>query len=208
VARYTEAQCRLCRREGEKLFLKGDRCFTDKCGVERRKYPPGQHGQGRGKLSDYGIQLRTKQYVKRSYWVLERQFRKYFYEAQKRKGVTGETLLQYLEMRLDNIVYRMGFGSNRNQARQLVTHKHMMVNGKVVNIPSFRVKPGDVVEVREKSRTIPVITESMAAAERRGFPGWLEVDQSKFSGKVVNVPSREDIPIPVQEQLIVELYSK
>lgn len=208
MARYTGAQCKLCRREGEKLFLKGDRCYTDKCGVERRKYPPGQHGQGRGKLSDYGIQLRTKQYVRKSYSILERQFRKYFYEAQKRKGVTGEMLLQFLERRLDNVVYRMGFASNRNQARQLVTHKHFTVNGRVVNIPSFRTRPGDVVEVREKSRTVPVIAESMASVERRGVPEWLEVNQDTFSGKVLSVPTREEIPIPIQEQLIVELYSK
>jgi len=208
MARYTGAQCKLCRREGEKLFLKGDRCYTDKCGVERRKYPPGQHGQGRGKLSDYGIQLRTKQYVRKSYSILERQFRKYFYEAQKRKGVTGEMLLQFLERRLDNVVYRMGFASNRNQARQLVTHKHFTVNGRVVNIPSFRTRPGDVVEVREKSRNVPVITESIASVERRGVPEWLEVNHDKFSGKVLSVPSREEIPIPIQEQLIVELYSK
>lgn len=208
VARYTGAQCKLCRREGEKLFLKGDRCFTDKCGVERRKYPPGQHGQGRGKLSDYGVQLRTKQYVKRSYSILERQFRKYFYEAQKRKGITGETLLQYLELRLDNVAFRMGFAANRNQARQLVTHKHFTVNGRVVNIPSFRVRPGDVVEVREKSRALSVIAESVSSVERRGVPAWVEVDHAKFSGKVIGVPARDEIAIPVQEQLIVELYSK
>ncbi|MGE5894279.1 MAG: 30S ribosomal protein S4 [bacterium] len=208
MARYTDAQCKLCRREGEKLFLKGDRCYTDKCGVERRKYPPGQHGQGRGKISDYGIQLRTKQYVKRTYYVLERQFRKYFYEAQTKKGVTGEILLQFLELRLDNVVYRMGLASNRNQARQLVTHKHYTVNGRVVNIPSFRVKPGDVVAVREKSRTVPVITEAMASVERRGIPAWVEMDPASFAGKVISVPSREEIAIPVQEQLIVELYSK
>lgn len=208
MARYTGALCKLCRREGEKLFLKGDRCYTDKCGVERRKYPPGQHGQGRGKLSDYGVQLRTKQYVRKSYAVLERQFRKYFYEAQKRKGVTGDMLLQFLERRLDNVVYRMGFAANRNQARQLVTHKHFIVNGRPVNIPSFRTRPGDVVEVREKSRAIPAITESIAAVERRGVPEWVEVDHDKFSGKVLSIPTREEIPIPVQEQLIVELYSK
>ena len=208
VARYRDAKCRQCRREGEKLFLKGDRCFTDKCGVERRKYPPGQHGQRGGKMSDYGIQLRAKQNVRRTYSVLERQFRKYFYEADKKKGVTGEILLQFLELRLDNIIYRMGFASSRSQARQLVVHKHFTINGKVVNIPSFRVKPGDLVEVREKSRKIPAITESIESMERRGVLEWLEVDASVFNGKVLNVPSREEIPIPVQEQLIVELYSK
>lgn len=208
MARYTEAKCRLCRREGEKLFLKGDRCFTDKCAVERRKYPPGQHGQRGGKMSDYGIQLRAKQNVKRTYSVLERQFRKYFYEAEKRKGVTGEILLQFLEIRLDNIIFRMGFALSRNQARQLVGHKHFMVNGRVVNIPSFRVKPGDVIEVREKSKSVPVISESIESVERRGVPEWLEVEASAFKGKVLHVPSREEIPVPVQEQLIVELYSK
>lgn len=208
MARYTDAKCRLCRREGEKLFLKGDRCYTDKCGVERRKYPPGQHGQRGGKMSDYGIQLRAKQNVKRTYSILERQFRKYFYEAEKRRGVTGETLLQFLELRLDNILYRMGFASSRSQARQLVGHKHFMVNGRVVNIPSFRVKPGDAIEVREKSKRVPDIVESIGSAERRGTPEWLEVDASAFKGKVLHVPSREEIPIPVQEQLIVELYSK
>ena len=208
MARYTEAKCRLCRREGEKLFLKGDRCFTDKCAVERRKYPPGQHGQRGGKMSDYGIQLRAKQNVKRTYSVLERQFRKYFYEAEKRKGVTGEILLQFLEIRLDNIIFRMGFALSRNQARQLVGHKHFMVNGRVVNIPSFRVKPGDVIEVREKSKSVPVISESIKSVERRGVPEWLEVEVSAFKGKVLHVPSREEIPVPVQEQLIVELYSK
>ena len=208
MARYTEAKCRQCRREGEKLFLKGNRCYTDKCGVDRRKYPPGQHGQRSGKMSDYGLQLRTKQNVKRTYSVLERQFRKYFYEAEKRKGVTGDILLQFLELRLDNIVYRMGFAASRSQARQLVGHKHFIVNGKVVNIPSFRVKPDDVVEVREKSRSIPAITESIESMEQRGTPEWIEVDASAFKGKVLNVPSREEIPVSVQEQLIVELYSK
>jgi len=208
VARYTGAKCRLCRREGEKLFLKGDRCYTDKCGVERRKYPPGQQGQRGGKMSDYGIQLRAKQSVKRTYNVLERQFRKYFYEAEKKRGVTGEILLQFLELRLDNIVYRMGFASSRSQARQLVNHKHFLVNGRPVNIPSYRVKPGDVVEVREKSRNIPVIADSIASLERRGVPEWLEVDTEALKGRVLHVPSREEIPIPVQEQLIVELYSK
>ncbi|UCG78664.1 MAG: 30S ribosomal protein S4 [Nitrospirota bacterium] len=208
MARYRDAKCKQCRREGEKLFLKGDRCLTDKCGVERRKYPPGQHGQRGGKMSDYGIQLRAKQNVRRTYGVLERQFRKYFYEADKKKGVTGEILLQFLELRLDNIVYRMGFSSSRDQARQIVTHKHVTVNGRSVNIPSFRVKPGDVVEIREKSRKIPVITESIESAERRGVSEWLEVDASKFSGKILSVPSRDEIPVPVQEQLIVELYSK
>ena len=208
MARYTGAKCRLCRREGEKLFLKGDRCYTDKCGVERRKYPPGQQGQRGGKMSDYGIQLRAKQSVKRTYNVLERQFRKYFYEAEKKRGVTGEILLQFLELRLDNIVYRMGFASSRSQARQLVNHKHFLVNGRPVNIPSYRVKPGDVVEVREKSRNIPVIADSIASLERRGVPEWLEVDTEALKGRVLHVPSREEIPIPVQEQLIVELYSK
>ena len=208
MARYTDALCRLCRREGEKLFLKGDRCFTDKCAFERRKYIPGQHGARRTKISDYGIQLREKQKVKRMYGVLERQFRKYFREAQKRKGVTGELLLQYLELRLDNIVYRLGFASNRRQARQLVNHGHILVNGRVTDIPSFRVKVGDVIEVKEASREIPLVQESLSKVEHRGLPEWLELDAGNFRGKLLAIPSREEIPLTVKESLIVELYSK
>ncbi len=208
MARYRDSLCRLCRREGEKLFLKGDRCFTDKCAFERRKYAPGQHGSGRSKISDYGLQLREKQKVKRIYGVLERQFRKYFAEAQKRKGVTGELLLQFLEMRLDNIVYRLGFASNRRQARQLVNHGHILVNGRKVNIPSYRVRVGEQIVVREGSRSIPFVQESIAKIENRGLAEWLELDPDNFSGKVVSMPSREQLPLTVKENLIVELYSK
>jgi len=198
----------LCRRETEKLFLKGDRCYTEKCGVERRQYPPGQHGQRRGKLSDYGIQLREKQKVRNTYGLLEGQFRKYFDEAARRKGVTGEVLLQLLETRLDNIVYRMGFAPNRTAARQLVAHRHFAVNGRAVNIPSFAVRAGDVVEVRQKSRDLEAIKDSLSRVEQRGIPSWIDVDAGSFRGKVVQIPSREEIPLTAQEQLIVELYSK
>ncbi|MBI5188808.1 MAG: 30S ribosomal protein S4 [Nitrospirae bacterium] len=208
MARYTEAQCRICRREGEKLFLKGDRCYTEKCAVERRRYPPGQHGQGRGKLSDYGIQLREKQKVRKTYGLLERQFRRYFHEAERRKGITGEILLQLLERRLDNVVYRMGFAPNRREARQLIAHGHFLVNGKKVNLPSYTVKVGDLVEVKESSRDIPEINNSLSKIEHRGLPTWVEVDSANFKGKVLHVPSRDEVQLPVQEQLIVELYSK
>jgi small subunit ribosomal protein S4 len=208
MARYTGPLCKLCRREREKLFLKGDRCFTEKCSVERRKYPPGQHGQRRGKLSDYGIQLREKQKVRNSYCVLEKQFKKYFEMAAKKKGVTGEVLLQFLERRLDNIVYRMGFAVNRRQGRQLVGHGFFLVNGRAVNIPSYIVRPGDIVEVKEAGRKIPAIPENVSKAVHRGLPSWVEVDGEKFRGKVLSIPSREEIPLPAQEQLIIELYSK
>lgn len=208
MATYRDALCRLCRREGEKLFLKGDRCYTDKCAVERRKYPPGQHGQRRRKLSDYALQLREKQKAKETYGVLEKQFRRYYYMAEKKKGVTGSNLVQALERRLDNIVYRMGFGANRRQARQLVMHGHITVNGRRVNIPSYLVSVGDVIVPREKSRKLNVIEENLAKLEHRGFPGWLEIDVNNLTGKVINYPSRDEIEIPVQEQLIIELYSK
>ena len=208
MARYREALCRLCRREGQKLFLKGDRCYTDKCAFERRKYPPGQHGTARTKISDYGLQLREKQKVKRIYGVLERQFRKYFKEAQKRKGVTGELLLQFLERRLDNVVYRLGFAVNRRQARQLVNHGHILVNGRRVNIPSYRVKEGDIIEVKEESRKIPFIDENLSKVEHRGVPEWLELNAEAYRGKVLSLPTREQIPLDVKEHLIVELYSK
>jgi small subunit ribosomal protein S4 len=208
MARYTGPLCRLCRREGVKLFLKGDRCYTDKCAFERRKYPPGEHGTKRTKISDYGLQLREKQKVKRIYGVLERQFKRYFEEAQRKKGVTGELLLQFLEQRLDNIVYRLGFGVNRRQARQLVNHGHIMVNGKVVDIPSYRVKPGDVIEVKPDSRKIPFIEENLSKVEHRGVPEWLELDADNFKGRLLKVPERHEIPIEVEEHLIVELYSK
>jgi len=208
VARYTGAICRLCRRSGEKLILKGERCYTEKCAIERRKYPPGQHGQGRGKLSDYGIQLMEKQKVRRVYGLTERQFRRYFHTAAKRKGVTGEVLLQSLECRLDNVVHRMGFSDNRRQARQLVCHGHLLVNGRRVNIPSYNVKTGDTIELRESSRGIASIQESLAKVEHRGVPIWIELDAVNFKGKVQHIPSREEIPLPVKEQIIVEFYSK
>ena len=208
MARYTGAQCRLCRRETEKLFLKGDRCYTEKCAVERRQYPPGQHGQRRGKLSDYGVQLREKQKVRNTYSVLERQFRKYFERAERKKGVTGEVLLQLLETRLDNVVYRMGFAPNRNSARQLVGHRHFFVNGKQVSIPSHNIQVGDVVEVGASSRDMEIIKDSISRAEQRGVPSWVEIDFQNFRGKVAQIPAREDIQLTAQEQLIVELYSK
>jgi small subunit ribosomal protein S4 len=208
MARYTGPLCRLCRREGEKLFLKGTRCYTEKCGVERRKYPPGQHGQSRGKLSDYGMQLREKQKVRRVYWIMEDQFRNYFEKASRLKGITGEVLLQLLERRLDNVVYRMGFALNRRESRQLVRHGHFIVNGKKVDIPSYILKDGDMVSVAEQSRELQAITESLSIAEHRGFPEWVEVDTKSLTGKFVRVPSRDEIQLPVQEQLIVELYSK
>ncbi|MEW6570797.1 MAG: 30S ribosomal protein S4 [Nitrospirota bacterium] len=208
MARYTGALCRICRREGEKLFLKGDRCYTEKCGVERRKYPPGQHGQGYKKLSDYGIQLREKQKVRKMYGILERQFRQYFGKAERKKGVTGEILLQLIESRLDTIVFRMGFAPNRRKARQLVNHGHILLNGRKVNLPSYTVKAGDVIEVKEGSKNIPEIPDSIAKSEHRGLPPWVEVDTANLKGKVLHIPSREEIQLPVQEQLIVELYSK
>ncbi len=208
MSRYIGPVCRICRRAGEKLFFKGDRCYTEKCGVERRKYPPGQHGQSRGKLSDYGIQLMEKQKVRKPYGLVEAQFRKYFHEAERGKGITGETLLQLLERRLDNVVYRMGFSPNRRQARQMITHGHFTVNGKAVNIPSYIMKTGDVVEVKESSRNIQFIQDNLARAEHRGLPPWVETDAANFRGKILHIPSREEIQLPVQEQLIVELYSK
>jgi small subunit ribosomal protein S4 len=208
MARYRDSLCRLCRRESEKLFLKGDRCYTDKCAVERRKYAPGMHGPRRRKLSDYGLQLREKQKVKQVYGVLERQFKRYFYMAEKKKGVTGSNLLQLLESRLDNVVYRLGFASNRRQARQLVTHGHFTVNGKRVTIPSYLVRAGDVIGPRESSSKLVSIQDSVAKAEHRGFPVWIEMDVTKLRGKIHHLPSRDETPLPVQEQLIIELYSK
>jgi small subunit ribosomal protein S4 len=208
VARYRDAVCRLCRRESEKLFLKGDRCLTDKCAVERRKYSPGQHGQRRRKLSDYALQLREKQKAKEIYGLLEKQFRMYYFKAEKMKGVTGTNLLQLLERRLDNMVYRMGFAANRNQARQLVLHGHFTVNGMRVNIPSYLVRTGDVIVPREKSKKLVAIEENISKIEHRGLPGWIEMDTNNLQGKVLNYPSRDDIELPVQEQLIIELYSK
>jgi small subunit ribosomal protein S4 len=208
LARYTESVCRLCRREGMKLFLKGDRCFKDKCAIERRNYPPGQHGRRRSKLLGYGIQLREKQKVKRIYGLLESQFRLAFARAERRKGITGANLLEELERRLDNVVYALGFAASRAQARQLVLHGHVTVNGKKVSIPSYRVAKGQVVAIKEKSRTNEQIKASVETARARGVPAWLDLTPESFSGKVMELPKREDIKLPIQEQLIVELYSK
>jgi len=208
LARYTESQCRLCRRETMKLYLKGDRCYSDKCAIERRNYPPGQHGQGRGKLSEYGLQLREKQKIKRIYGLVEKQFESYFEEADRQKGVTGTNFLILLERRLDNSVYRLGFASSRSQARQLVRHNHFMVNGRKVNIPSFLLRPGDTVSVAEGSRNLQAINESIGAMPRRGLPAWLEVDSAKYEGIFKVFPNRDEMNLPVQEQLVVEFYSK
>ena len=209
MARDTGASCRLCRRENLKLFLKGDRCYGEKCSFERRPYPPGQHGQRRsGKLSDYQLQLREKQKVKRIYGLLEKQFRRYYDSADKQKGITGTNLLLLLEGRLDNVVYRMGFASSRNQARQLIRHNHFSVNDRKVNIPSFQVKVGDVIEVREGSRKVALILEATETVVRRGIPSWMEVEKENFRGMLKALPSRGDLTMPIQEQLIVELYSK
>src|SRR6266487_838097 len=209
MANYSGPVCRLCRREDMKLFLKGDRCYTDKCGYERRAYAPGQHGQARRrKVSNYGAQLREKQKVKRIYGLAERQFRGYYYKAIRMKGVAGENLLQLLERRLDNVVYRMGFASDHAEARQLVRHGHFRVNGKKVNIPSYLVRANDQVEIRESSRKIARIVDSMGAVERRGVPDWLELAKDAFLGRVKALPARENVTLPIREQLIVELYSK
>jgi len=208
LARYTGPSCRLCRRQNMELYLKGERCYTDKCAIKRRNYPPGQHGQARVKVTDYGVQLREKQKVRRIYGILEKQFRSYFQVADRMKGVTGENLLSLLERRLDNTIYRLGFASSRTEARQLVKHSHITLNGRKANIPSIIVKPGDVLELREKSRKIAVINDSLAAVVRRGVPQWLELDKDAFKGTVKALPLREDITLPIQEQLIVELYSK
>ncbi|OIP48702.1 MAG: 30S ribosomal protein S4 [Deltaproteobacteria bacterium CG_4_10_14_3_um_filter_60_8] len=209
MARYTGAVCRHCRREKLKLFLKGDRCYSDKCAFERRAFPPGQHGQARvRKVSDYAIQLREKQKVRRIYGMMEGQFRHFFEKAERAKGVAGENLLVFLERRLDNVVYRMGFASSRSQARQIVRHNHMLVNDKMVNVPSFLVKEGDVLTVKEKSRKIETINDSLEAVVRRGLPTWIELDKDNYKAKVKSLPSREEITMPIHEQLIVELYSK
>ena len=208
MARHTEAVCRLCRREGMKLFLKGDRCFKEKCAFERRGYAPGQHGRRRSKIQGYGIQLREKQKVKRMYGVLEKQFRNYFAKAAQRKGITGTTLLQMLEQRADNVVYRLGFASSRAMARQLVAHGHISVNGRRMSIASALVKPGSVVSLREKSRKNEQVKICLDTAKGRGVPSWLELDADQFQGTVRQPPEREEITMPIQEQLIVELYSK
>jgi small subunit ribosomal protein S4 len=209
MARNLDAKCRQCRREGEKLFLKGEKCFTDKCAVERRSYAPGQHGQKSGmRLSDYGKQLREKQKTRRVYGVLERQFRKIYAEASRSKGVTGERLLQLLETRLDSIAHRMGFGASRTEARQVVRHNGILVNGKRVNIPSYQVRPGDVIEVAEKSKAQLRLKASAEAAESRGIPDWLVVDTKALKGTFKSLPARADMPTTINESLIIELYSK
>ena len=208
MARITGAVCRLCRREGMKLFLKGDRCFKEKCAFERRGYAPGQHGRRRSKVQGYGIQLREKQKVKRMYGVLERQFRNYFAKASRKKGITGANLLQMLERRLDNVVYRLGFASSRALARPLVAHGHILVDGGKVDIPASLVEPGSVVSLKEASRKNEAIKICLDTAKGRGVPSWLELDADRFQGTVKQAPSREEITLPIQEQLIVELYSK
>ncbi|HCA27700.1 MAG TPA: 30S ribosomal protein S4 [Betaproteobacteria bacterium] len=209
MARNLDSKCRQCRREGEKLFLKGEKCFTDKCAIERRNYAPGQHGQKRApRLSDYGVQLREKQKLRRTYGVLEKQFRRYYFNADRRKGVTGENLLQLLESRLDTVAYRMGFGVSRNEARQVVRHNGIRVNGKRVNIPSYSVRPGDVVEVNEKAKQHLRVKASVEAAEQRGFPEWVEVDIKALKGVYKAHPQRTELPATINEHLVIELYSK
>lgn len=208
MAKYNDAKCRLCRREGTKLFLKGDRCFSDKCSQDRRPYAPGQHGRARKKVSEYALQLREKQKVRRMYGVLENQFHGYFVSADMAKGVTGANLLAILERRLDNVIYRMGFANSRSQARQMVRHGIFTLNGHKVNIPSLQVRVGDEISVPENNRKIPVIAEAQEAIARRGCPAWLEVDGSAFKGVIKALPQRDDIQTPINESLIVELYSK
>ena len=208
MARNLDPKCRQCRREGEKLFLKGEKCFTDKCAIERRNYPPGQHGQKSGRLSGYGVQLREKQKVRRIYGLLERQFRKVYHAAEQAKGITGESLLQLLESRLDTVSYRMGFGSSRTEARQIVRHNGILVNGRRVSIPSFQCRPGDVIEVAQKAKDQLRIKGAVEAAEGRGYPAWLEVDSKALKGKFKNKPQRSELPSTINESLVVELYSK
>jgi len=208
LAKYTGSKCRLCRREGGKLFLKGDKCYTSKCAIEKRPFPPGQHGQKRTRLSDYAVQLREKQKVRRIYGILEKQFRLYYKAADSKKGSTGENLLQILESRLDNVVYRMGFGASRSEARQLVRHNGVLVNGKKVNIPSFSVSADDVVSVKEKHKNQLRIKAALESAEQRGFADWITVDTSKLEGTFRHSPERSELPPDINEHLIVELYSK
>ena len=208
MARYTGAVCRLCRREGTKLYLKGERCFTDKCSIKKRQYAPGQHGQGRKKLSEYGVQLREKQKARRYYGILEGQFRHYFELAEKKQGITGENLLSILETRLDNVAYRLGIGTSRAEARQLVRHGHVLVNGKKVNIPSFLVSVGDVITLKEASRGSEKIKAVLEATSGRAVPKWLDYNRDTFEAKVIAAPAREDIDLEIAEHLIVELYSK
>ncbi|MBI2712159.1 MAG: 30S ribosomal protein S4 [Bdellovibrio sp.] len=208
MARCNGPVCRLCRRENQKLFLKGDRCYTDKCGFERRGYPPGQHGQGRIKFSEYGLQLREKQKIKRIYGLLETQFRNLFEKAERMKGVTGSNLLSMLERRLDNVAYRSGFANSRSEARHLVRHGHFAVNGKKVNIPSYLIEKGDVLEVREKSKTVARIGGALEAVKRREIPQWLELDSTAMKSRIRDLPGRDDVTAPMEERLVVELYSK
>jgi len=209
LARNLDPKCRQCRREGEKLFLKGEKCFTDKCAIEKRNFPPGQHGQRRNqRLSDYGVQLREKQKLRRIYGILEGQFRSYYAEADRQKGITGENLLQLLECRLDNVTYRMGLGASRTEARQIVRHNAILVNGKRVNIPSYQVKPGDTVQVAEAAKNQLRIKGALAAAEQRGFPEWLDVDVKALKGVFKAKPQRDELPATINESLVVELYSK
>ena len=208
MARNLDPKCRQCRREGEKLFLKGEKCFTDKCAIERRNYAPGQHGQKSSRLSDYGVQLREKQKLRRIYGVLERQFRNSYELAERQRGVTGENLLQLLECRLDTVSYRMGFGASRSEARQIVRHNGILINGRRINIPSYQVKPGDVIEVAEKAKNHLRIKASAEAAEQRHFPEWLEVDAKAMKGTFKNKPERSDLPSSINESLVIELYSK
>lgn len=208
MARYRESACRLCRREGLKLFLKGDRCYSEKCAFERRGYAPGEHGQMRKKHSDYGVQLRAKQKLKRMYGLMEKQFRGYFEKADRQKGITGTNLLLFLERRLDNMVFRMGFANSRTEARQLVRHNHFLVGGKPVNIPSYLLQAGDDIQVREGSRKVERILDAMESIARRGIPQWLELDKANYRGILKVLPTREELTMPVQEQLVVELYSK
>jgi small subunit ribosomal protein S4 len=209
MARVTDPKCRQCRREGIRLYLKGDRCYTDKCAIERRPYPPGEHGQSRRtKVTPFGQQLREKQKARRIYGIMERQFRNYFHDADRKKGVTGELLLQMLETRLDNVIYRLGVAPSRAAARQLVRHGHIQVNGRKVDIPSFGLRVGDLVQVKEKSRELPYIKETVANRRRTEMQEWLEFDDKAMTGRLLRVPTREQIPVPIQEQLIVELFSK
>lgn len=208
MARYTGSVCRLCRREGVKLYLKGDRCYSEKCAIDRRAYAPGQHGQGRKKVSEYGTQLREKQKARRVYGVLEKQFRGYYEEATRRKGITGETLLQILESRLDNVVYRIGFAASRPEARQIVKHGHILVNGKRLDIPSYQAKPGDVISIADASLDTPRVKELVESAESKAAPAWFERDLNTKSARFTRVPARDEIDVPVAEQMIVELYSR
>ncbi len=208
MARYCGPVCRICRRENMKLFLKGDRCYTEKCAFERRAYPPGQHGQGRIKFSEYGLQLREKQKIKRTYGLMERQFRNLFQKAEQQKGITGTTLLVMLERRLDNFAYRAGFANSRTEARQLVRHGHFLINGKRVDIPSYLVNKGDQVSVKEKSKNVTRVQYALESVKRREIPQWIELDGGSFAARVRDLPSRDDITLPMEERLVVELYSK